>query len=198
MEENFDALEVIAQTRGKVRMDDAPTGENIFLIWGWATALFFLLEFVLWQLFGQEWCLWLWVGIPLVGTPLMMRCLWRDHERTHTRTRQSKVILDYWIFVGAASCVSGFVMGFAGLYEVAFLPLVCLLIGIGCFLTGEVLRFRSKIRCGLAGCVLAVAAFLFQGELWPWQLLAVSLVSVVSLIIPGYLYNKAVAEKTIE
>ena len=31
--EQFDALEVIARTRGKVEMDKVPTGENIFLLW---------------------------------------------------------------------------------------------------------------------------------------------------------------------
>ncbi len=34
MEENFDALDVIAQTRGKVKMDDQPTGNYLFPLWG--------------------------------------------------------------------------------------------------------------------------------------------------------------------
>ena len=44
---------------------------------------------------------------------------------------------------------------------------------------------------GIAGSVLAVGAFLLQGELWTWQMLALSLVAVVSLVIPGYLYKKS-------
>ena len=65
--ENFDALDLIAQTRGEVEMDEVPTGENLFLVWGWPTALFFLLEFVLWFCFRLEWSLWLWTGILLLG-----------------------------------------------------------------------------------------------------------------------------------
>ncbi|MBR4788164.1 MAG: hypothetical protein IK030_00440 [Bacteroidales bacterium] len=190
MEENFDALEVIARTRGKVDMDDIPTGENIFLVWGWPTAVVFLLEFILWQAFRQEWCLWLWPAIPLVGTPLMVRILKKDHERTHIRTRNAKVVLDYWIFAAAAFGIGGFVFGFAGLYEECYIPLMCLLIGIGSFITGELLRFRPKAVCGLAGCAIGIASFLLRGELWHWQLFAVALVAIVALVIPGILYNK--------
>ena len=194
MEENFDALEVIARTRGKVEMDDIPTGENIFLVWGWPTAVLFLLEFVLWQLFRQEWCLWLWVGIPVVAVPLMVHFLRKDHERTHVRTHNAKVVLDYWIFVGAACGIGGFAFGFAGLYEDCFMPLVCLLVGIGSFLTGEILRFRPKIVCGLIGCAAGMASFLLRGDLWHWQLLSVAMVALVSLIVPGILYNRRVRD----
>ena len=103
MEENFDALEVIARTRGKVEMDAVPTGEKLFPLWGWLMAVFFLAEFILWQTLHQDWCVWLWAGIPLIGVPLMAIIVRRDHQRAHMRTHGSKIILDYWIFVGAAS-----------------------------------------------------------------------------------------------
>ena len=44
MEENLDALDVIARTRGKVQMDESPTGDSLFLVWGWPAAVFFLLD----------------------------------------------------------------------------------------------------------------------------------------------------------
>ncbi|MBO7510003.1 MAG: hypothetical protein J6T35_02365, partial [Bacteroidales bacterium] len=56
--------------------------------------------------------------------------------------------------------------------------------------TGEVIRFRPKIIGGIVGSVLGIGAFLLQGEWWTWQMLALSLVAVVSLVIPGYLYKK--------
>ena len=62
--ENFDALDVIARTRGKVDMDHMPVKDRLFLLWGTLGAVFFGLEFVLWQFFRAEWCLWLWIGIP--------------------------------------------------------------------------------------------------------------------------------------
>ena len=192
MEENFDALEVIARTRGKVEMDSTPTGDNLFILWGALTAVFFLLEFVLWQLLQAQWCLWLWIGIPAIGGPWMAYLLRKDHERTHIRTKEAKVVLDMWIFVGCASCVSGFLFGFAGVYTTYAIPLIGLLVGIGAFITGEVLRFRPKTVGGLVGSAIAIGSFLFRDDMWTWQILALSLVSIVSLVIPGIMYKKSV------
>ena len=192
MEENFDALEVIAQTRGKVDMDKAPTGENLFLLWGTLTAGFFLLQFILWELLHQQWCMWVWTGAIVIGWPWMIALLRRDHSRTHRTTHQSKVILDVWIFVGAACAVGGFIFGLADKFECFAVPLISLLIGTGAFVTGEVNRFRPKIFGGLAGAAIGIGSFLFQGELWTWQMLALAVVSVVSLVIPGLLYKKSI------
>ena len=194
MEENFDALEVIAQTRGKVNMDDRPTGNNLFPLWGWLAASFYLLGFLLWQWLRQQWCLWLWVGIPLIGLPMMYFIIRKDREHTHMRTRRSKLVLDYWIFAACAIGAGGFLFGFAGIYEVAENPLICLLVGIGAFITGEELRFRPMIIGGLLGAAIGLGAFLLQGELWYWQPLCVALTAVSALIIPGHLFEKHVKD----
>ena len=183
-------MEVIARTKGRVEMDGIPSGDRIFPIWGWLSAIAFALEFVCWRSFQQTWCLFLWVIIPLIGTPLMMRIIRKDRDRTHIRSRASKLVLDYWIFVGAACGLGGFALGFADLYEICFIPVASMLIGIGAFITGEVLRFRPMIICGLIGAFAGLLSFILQGELWSYQLLVLSLVSVVSLIVPGYLYNR--------
>ena len=190
MEENFDALEVITRTRGKVDLDTTPTGENLFLLWGTLTAVFFLLEFVFWQWLHQLWCLWLWIGAVVIGWPWMIVLIRRDHDRTHRRTHGAKIILDYWIFVGAASFAGGLTFGFAGQFEYLMLPIISLLIGIGAFITGEILRFRPKTSGGLIGAAVGIGSFLLQGSLWPWQMLALALVAVVALVIPGILYKK--------
>ena len=194
MEEHFDALEVMARTRGTVDMDKAPTGESLFLLWGTLTAGFFLLQFVLWELLHQPWCLWVWAGAVLIGWPWMIVLLRRDHNRTHHRTHEEKIILDFWIFVGAACAVGGFIFGLANLFELFAIPLMSLLVGIGAFVTGEVNRFRPKIIGGLAGAAIGIGSFVFQEELWAWQMLALSVVSVVSLVIPGFLYKKSIKD----
>ncbi|MBQ9411083.1 MAG: hypothetical protein IJU21_05695 [Bacteroidales bacterium] len=188
--EQFDALEVIARTRGKVEMDDVPTGDKLFPLWGWLTAFFYLAEFVLWMLFRQEWCLWLWIGIPLTGIPLMISMIRKGHERTHMRTRRSKLVLDYWIFAACAIGIGGFLFGFAGIYELAENPMICLLLGIGAFITGEECRFRPMIIGGIIGAAAGIGAFLLQGELWTWQTLCVVFTAVSALIVPGHIYFK--------
>ena len=194
MEENFDALEVIARTRGKVEIDGMPTGKKLFPMWGWLTALFYTLEFVLMQLTGQEWCLWLWVGIPLIGIPLMIAILRKDRERLHIRTHGSKLVLDYWIFAACAIGIGGFVFGFCGIYETVENPMIGLLVGIGAFVTGETVRYRPMIIGGLTGAAIGICSFLLQGELWVWQTLAIALCAIVALIVPGYMFEKKVKD----
>lgn len=191
MEERFDALEVIANTRGKVNMDALPSGEKLFPLWGWTAAFFYMLEFVLWQFLHQEWIIWLWVGIPAVGSPLMSLILRKDHQRTHMRTHEAKLVLDYWIFAGCAICIGGFVFGFTGLYEMVENPMICLLVGIGAFVTGEAIRFRAMTAGGIIGAAIGICAFLLQGDLFGWQMLAIVIVAISSLIIPGHLYKRS-------
>ena len=188
--ERFDALDVIARTRGKVDMDSVPTGGRLFPLWGWLTAVFYGLEFAGWQLWHQEWYLWLWIGIPVVGFPLMYLILKRDHERAHLRTRSSRIVLDYWIFAACAIGIGGFLFGFTGLYETVENPMICLLVGIGAFITGGIARFRPMIIGGLIGAGIGVASFVLQGDLWVWQMLAIVLVAIVALIVPGHLFEK--------
>jgi hypothetical protein len=192
MEENFDALEVIARTRGEVELDSAPTGGRLFPLWGWLTAVFYLLEFILWQALHQEWCLWLWIGIPLFGIPLMCVIIRRDHERTHIRTHASRLVLDYWIFAACAIGIGGFLFGFSGIYEMVENPMICLLVGTGAFICGEAVRFRPMIVGGLAGAALGILAFLLQGDLFAYQMLCIVAVAVVALIVPGYLFERRV------
>ena len=194
MHSAFDGLDVIGRTKGRVEveLEQDPTGENIFLAWGWPAAVLFLAEFLLWETgVGQPWCVWLPLGIPLVGVPLMIHFLRKDRERTHVRSKEARILLDYWFFCGAAAFVGGFVCGFAGIYEVCFLPLMGLLVGIGVFISGAVLRFRPMTVGGLVAAAMALFSLFFQGDCWHWQMLAISLVALSSLVIPGHLFRKS-------
>ena len=192
MEENFDALQVIANTRGKVDMDKAPTGENIFLLWGLLTSVFFLLQFILWECLHQSWCMWVWLAAVIIGWPWMIVLIRRDHDRTHRRTHESKIILDLWIFIGVLCAVGGLALGFADLFESLAMPLIGLLIGIGAFVSGQVIRFRPKTIGGIIGATIGLLSFTLQCDLWTWQMLTLSLASVVALVIPGFLYKKSI------
>ena len=192
--EQFDALEVIARTRGKVDLDSVPTGGKLFPLWGWLAAVVYSLEFLLWQLLHLEWCLWLWVLIPAVGVPLMILFIRKDRDRTHMRTRESRLVLDYWIFAACVFGLGGLLFGFTGIYEVVENPLMALLMGVGAFITGGALRFRPMVVGGLAGAAMGVCSFTLQGELWAWQMLAIVASAAVALIIPGHLYQKSVKD----
>ena len=64
-------LDVISRIRGEVMSHKDNTGINLFLVWGYPTLVVILLEFAGLMLWNQNWYVWLWVGIPLVGVPLM-------------------------------------------------------------------------------------------------------------------------------
>jgi len=185
-----DELDIIARTRSEVMSRKEITGENLFLAWGYPTAFFLLVEFVALMLWNQDWCSWIWLGIPLVGTPLMIYFLNEDYERTHHRTLDQNVILQMWIYVGFVSCIGGATMGFADVFQQLYCTFQGLLISFGCFLTGVILHFRPKTTCGIIGTVLSFVSLFFQGDLWPWQLLITALVTVITLIIPGHLFQQ--------
>ena len=143
-------LDIIKQIRGEVHYRKELTGENLFLAWGYPTAIVLFIEFLALQLWHENWCEWLWLGIPLVGTPLMIYFLNEDYERTGCRTLEQNVILMMWIFVGFASCVGGVSMGLAGIFPQCYCAYQSLLVGFGCFMTGMILQFTS----GLGNCSL--------------------------------------------
>jgi hypothetical protein len=182
-------LDIISQTRAEVLKRQELTGENLFLAWGYPTAFVLLLEFVALLVWNEDWCAWLWAGIPLIGVPLMVYFLNEDYERTHHRTLEANIILIMWIFIGFASCVGGTAMGFTGVFPQCYCAYQGLLVGMGCFMTGIILHFRPKIICGIIASALSVIPLFFQGDLWPWQLLVASLISVIALVIPGHLFR---------
>lgn len=192
MENQQNELDIITQIRGEVRGNRVPTGENLFLAWGYPTAFFLIVEFAALILWNEFWCEWIWLGIPLVGAPLMMYFLHKDYERTGRRTLDQNVILQMWIYVGFVSCIGGTTMGFAGVFEMLYCTFQGLLISLGCMMTGLILRFRPKTVCGIIGTAVTFLALFFQGDQWPWQLLIAAIVTIITLIIPGHMFRRYV------
>lgn len=192
METMRSELDVITQMRDEVTSRRELTGENLFLAWGYPTVIVLLMEFVALLLWNQDWCNWLWAGIPVMGVPLMLYFMNEDYERTHSRTLDQNIILVMWVFIGFASCVGGAAMGFAGVFRQSFFAFLSLLCGLGCFMTGIILHFRPKTVCGIVASLLSVVPLFFQGDLWPWQLPAAAVNVTIALIIPGHLFKKYV------
>ena len=191
----IDELDIITRTRGEVLGRNELTGGNLFLAWGYPTVIVLLLEFAALMLWNEDWCDWLWLGIPLVGGPLMIYFLNEDYERTHHRTLDANVTLMMWIFIGFACGGGGFAMGFSGVFRQGFFSYLGLLCGMGCFITGIILHFRPKIICGIIASILSDLPLFFQGEQWPWQLLITAVIVAIALIIPGHLFSRYVKKQ---
>jgi hypothetical protein len=191
---NQEELDIIAQIRGEVNNRHQMTGENLFLAWGYPTAFFLIVQFVALMVWDENWCSWIWAGIPLIGTPLMMYFLNEDYERTHHRTLDQNVILMMWVFIGFTCCVGGLAMGLANVYQQCLFPLIGLMCGMGCFMTGIILHFRPKTICGIIASAFSAVPLFFQGDLWPWQLFITALIVVIALIIPGHMFRRYVRQ----
>ena len=76
-------------------------------------------------------------------------------------------------------CHSSFICYAADSKSLA-MPLIGLLIGIGAFVSGQVIRFRPKTIGGIIGAVIGILSFTLQGDLWTWQLFTLSLASVAA------------------
>ena len=190
-----DELNIITRMRGEVICRKELTGENLFLAWGYPTAIVLLLEFAALLIWNEDWCVWLWMGIPLIGIPLMMYFMHEDYERTRHRTLEQNVILMMWVFIGFASVIGGASMGFAGVFPQCYCAFQGLLCGLGCFMTGIILHFRPKTVCGIISSVLSALPLFFQGDIWPWQLLVLAIIVIIALIIPGHLFRHYVRLK---
>ena len=188
-------LDIITRMRGEVMSRQDLTGENLFLAWGYPTVIVLLAEFVALLVWNENWCAWLWAGIPLIGAPLMLYFLNKDYDRTHSRTLEQNIILVMWIFIGFASCVGGAIMGLANAFQQCFFAFLSLLCGMGCFMTGIILHFRPKTICGILASLLSAVPLFFQNDLWPWQLLVTAVIVTISLIIPGHLFRSYVRNK---
>ena len=53
-----DELDIIARTRLEVMGERVPTGENLFLAWGYPTAIILVLEFAALMWLKEDWCGW--------------------------------------------------------------------------------------------------------------------------------------------
>lgn len=190
-------LDIINFTRAKISGDKTLTGENLFLVWGYPTAVILLLEFAALWFWQSAWCYWLWVLIPFIGGPTMLYFLHKDHARTHHTTLNESIILQMWIFIGCACFIGGLTTGIIGLFDRFFLTLLGLLCSMGCFMTGVILRFRPKVLCGIVAALLSFIPILLQGDLWLWQLPVTALVITIALIIPGHLFRQFVKKNAV-
>lgn len=185
-------LGLISKIRGELMNDKQPTGENLFLAWGYPTVAYLILEFLAVKYWNEFWCQWIWLVIPLIGTPLMIFFMHKDYERTRCMTLEANVILMMWIFIGAACCLGGTAMGFAGIFTNCFMAYIGLLSSLGCFMTGVIIHFRPKTVCGIIAAMLSAIPLFFQGDQWIWQMPITAAIMVIALIIPGHLFKNYV------
>ena len=191
-------LEIIARIKGEVFDRKEDTGVNLFLVWGYPALCVLLTEFAALMLWNVNLCSWLWVVIHLVGVPLMMYYLRKDYARTGRRTLDENIAIKLWLFIGFACGFGGFATGFAGVYEQCYSMFEGQLVGMGCYLTGVISRFRPMRVCGIVGATLSFVCVFLQGSLWPYQLLLTAVIVVITLIVPGHMTRRYIRKRRVK
>ncbi len=170
--------EMINSTKRNLKDDG-----GIFLFWGYLTLTAALLQFSLIKLGYGESSGWVWIILMPLGGIISGVIGYRNRKKEKVKTIIDTIMAYLWGGFGACLLVVFFVLGKYD-YQMAFLPMIMMLYGIGTFVTGGFLKFRPLILGGISCWVFAVAACFFSIEI---HLILIALSLVTSYIIPGHL-----------
>ncbi|MGN6163540.1 MAG: hypothetical protein ACTHOF_03285 [Flavisolibacter sp.] len=154
-----------------------------FLLWGWATFIIILCQFILKVLFQYQrhYLVWL-ITIPLtIITVLYTARIGRKHGvKTYVGESMS--------YVWTGICICFFVLSFIisnlnGGWINAW-PFFILFYGLGTFVSGKILQFKPLIVGGIFNWVLAIACIYIDFD---YQLLLAAAAILAGYIIPGHL-----------
>ncbi len=147
------------------------------LAWGWTSFAVSLLVWAgLWITENANWNF-VWFLIPFIGMPVLRRLKPAGHEVTTAISRSLVVIWKMLtVLIVVFSLTSFFVM-----YNV--LSFILLILAIGSFITGELIRYPFLKYSSVSG-------FLFAASMW-WvtglpQILIFAISMVTMMIIPAY------------
>lgn len=171
--------DVIEKTKARFEQNG-----TVYLVWGIlltlaSTAQFILLQMERWDIHYYPYM------FALLGWVYMFWYYSKAENRTKSRNIISRVINSVWIFVGINSGLLGFLMG-ASLRE-NLIPVILILVSVGVIVTGAALKnrlvFFAGIFCNVAGFVAFWLDFIYQP-------LLTSIVYLIVLVIPGYIFAK--------
>ena len=175
-----DSLDLIQTMINKTKHTVADSSV-FFLLWGWVVFFACILQYFLKNIlhYGHHYYAWLLIIIGIAGSVY----LGIQREKTTTvKTYIGEGIEYLWISIGITYFALSFIFAKIG-YENSF-TFYMLLYGIGCFVTGRLLKFPPLVWGGIGAWLLAVlSAFLNYDT----NILITAASILVSYIIPGYL-----------
>lgn len=188
MQENFspqDSLRLIESMIQKTR-NNLSENRFYFLLWGWATFLAILAQFILkvWFQYRHHYIVWL-VTIPVAITTIVYSG--RHEQRHQVKTYVGESMGYLWMGIGISFFVLSVIISqLPGSWYHAW-PFFILFYGMGTFISGKFLQFRPLIIGGIFNWILAVACLFVP---YDYQLLLAALAILTSYIIPGHLFNR--------
>ena len=151
-----------------------------FLLWGWIVMFaslihFYLLEFTDYQYPFIGW------SLNIVGAIASIIRSVKDRKKQVVSNYPDKVYSWMWMALG----VSMFILLLNGeMFEWSVVPFILLLVAIGAFVSGAMMRFVPLQIGGIVFWVLCFVAFRVSE---PYQMLIMAISMLVGYLFPGYL-----------
>jgi len=177
-----ESLDIIAQMMSQTRRSVLGASYLPFLVWGWVTIAVGIGVYVSLSLTGDARCYYLWFILPLLGMA-GMRIFGRKRP-VEVHTPLIAPLRSIWrmltmVLVGFSLC-SYFVI-----FNVLFF--VLLLLAIGCYVTGALIKYPFLKYSSVAGYVAAASMWFVMDER---QILLFVVTIFVMMVIPGYKMKK--------
>lgn len=152
-----------------------------FLLWGWVVFIACLLQYFLKNIvhYQYHYYAWLMIIIGIAGSVYLGS---QQDKKTKVKTYIDESIDHLWMSIGITYLALGLIFAKIG-YENAF-TFYILLYGIGCFVTGRLIKFTPLVWGGIGAWLLAIlSAYLDYNS----NILITAVSILISYIIPGYL-----------
>ncbi len=157
---------------------------NYFLIWGYVTLLTTIGVFLTTTFTGDYRWNFLWFAIPVIGYPLFF--INRRNNPKGIVTYLDQIIGYIWITFGVVVLLFS-IISITQLAHINILLIILLLGGMGCTLTGLIIKFPYCIFAGFLTLVLSIS-ILFVNSYY-YYYLVMSIAFIVMMIIPGHILN---------
>lgn len=191
--------EMIRQTKERLNVGSG----NLFLVWGYVCTVVSLLVYVMLMYTHDARMSILYFLIPVIGACLQGYVLKHTRQQGVIETFTTRVINKVW---GAICSLYIFAVLICGYFFIVhhtttwmlFFFLGLLSTGIGCCVTGFVLKERCIVIGGMTGAIFGMASICTQlsfGRLTAEWSLAFAACFMIMMVIPGhYLNHKAIVE----
>lgn len=182
-----ESLELITQMIQNTRRNLDTGSGNMFLLWGYVLVVITLIVAV--GIYCTNNYAWMWGfwGIPVIGYPLSY--LLMRKQRKSVKVYSDKVIGEIWKFIGACCLIIVLMaMNYSMMYLI--LPLCGMIMSLGTFITGIVIRY---VKFSFSGAGFAVSIGILtnsiKGNFDIRELIAFALVVTFAMIVPGHILN---------
>lgn len=163
-----------------------------FLLWGWVVFIACLLQYFLKNIihYQNHYYAWFMIIIGIVGSVYLGS---QRDKKTKVKTYIDESIDNLWLSIGITFFALSLIFAKIG-YENAF-TFYILLYGIGCFITGRLIKFIPLVWGGIGAWLLAILSAYLD---YDTNILITAVSILISYIIPCYLlrmkYKKITAD----